>query len=153
MTPADLEALVHRELKALPRPAAPETLLPRVMTAIQRRLARPWYTRALFTWPLAGQAACLVALLALVGGLGLWLPIAHESGGTLLSALLGNETQRIAGAAARVGATVNAIEVLRRTLVEPLYAYAVILILTMCATSAVLGAALARVALGGALRP
>ena len=153
MTPADLEVFVHRHLKALPRPSAPDTLLPRVLTAIKRRLERPWYTRALFTWPLAGQAACLVALLAAVGGGALWLPIAHDAGGHLLSALFGNETQRIATAAARVGAAMNAIEVIRRTLVEPLYAYAVILILTMCAASAVLGAALARVALGEAIRP
>lgn len=153
MTFVDLEAFIHRQLKALPCPPAPDTLLPRVMSAIQRQLERPWYTRALFTWPLAGQAACLAALLAVVAGLALWLPLAHDAGGALLSELFGNETQPIATAAARVGAAVNAIEVIRRTLVEPLYAYVVILILTMCATGAVLGAALARVALGGALRP
>ena len=153
MTPADLEVFVHRYLKALPRPSAPDTLLPRVLTAIQRRLARPWYARALFTWPLAGQAACLVALLVVVGGVALWLPIAHDTAGNLLLSPLGNETQRIATAVARVSVAVNTIEVLRRTLIEPLYAYAVILILTMYATSAVLAAALARVALGGAIRP
>ena len=153
MTFVDLEVFIHHQLKALPCPPAPDTLLPRVMSAIQRQLERPWYTRALFTWPLAGQAACLAALLAVVAGLALWLPIAHDAGGAFLSELFGNETQPIATAAARVGAAVNAIEVIRRTLVEPLYAYVVILILTMCATGAVLGAALARVALGGALRP
>jgi hypothetical protein len=153
MTPADLEAFVHRQLKALPCPPAPHTLLPRLMTAIQRRLERPWYARSLFTWPLAGQAACIVALLVVVGGVALWLPIAHDTAGNLLLSPLGNETQRIATAAARVSVAVNTIEVLRRTLIEPLYAYAAILILTMYATSAVLAAALARVALGGAIRP
>jgi hypothetical protein len=152
MTPADLEAFVHRQLTALPRPPAPHTLLPRVMTAIQRQLERPWYARAVFTWPLAGQAACLVALLLVVGGVALWLPNSHDTAGNLLLSPLGNETQRIATAAARVSVAVNAIEVLRRTLIEPLYAYAVIVILTMCATSAALAAALARVALGGAIQ-
>ena len=153
MTSVDLEGFVHRQLKALSCPSAPNTLLPRIMSAIQQRLERPWYTRALFTWPLAGQAACVVALLAVVGGVALWLPNARDAGSTLLSALFGNETQRIATAVARVGAAVSAIEVVRRTLVEPLFAYVVILMLTMCATGAVLGAALARVALGGAIRP
>src|SRR5262245_17295482 len=138
MTPADLEAIVHRQLKALPRPQAPNTLLPRVMTAIQRRLERPWYARALFTWPLAGQAACLVALLVVVGGVALWLPIVHDTASDLLLSPLGNETRRIATAAARISRAVNTIEVLHRTLIEPLYAYAVILILTICTTSAVL---------------
>jgi len=153
MTSTDLERFVHRQLRALSYPSAPDTLLPRILSAIQRRLERPWYTRALFTWPLAGQAACVAALLTVVGGVALWLPIAHDAGGTLLSALFGNETQRIASVVARVGMAVNAIEVIRRTLVEPLFAYVVILMLTMCATGAVLGAALARVALGGAIRP
>ena len=150
--PADLEAFVHRRLQALPCPPAPHTLLPRVMTAIQRRLERPWYARAVFTWPLAGQAACLVALLVVVGAFALCLPLAHDTAGNLLLSPLGNETQRVATAAARVGVAMNTLEVLHRTLIEPLYAYAVILILTMCATSAVLAAALAHVALGGAIR-
>ena len=153
MTFVDLEAFIHHQLTVLPRPPAPDTLLPRVMSAIQRRLGRPWYTRALFTWPLAGQAACLVALIAVAGAVALWLPAVHHTGSILLSALFGNETQRIVTAVARVGAAVNAIEVIRRTLVEPLHAYVVVLILTMCATGAVIGAALARVALGGAMRP
>lgn len=153
MAPSDLETFVHRHLKALPPPQAPGTLLPRVMTTIHGQLERPWYTRALFTWPLAGQAAGLVALLAVVSGVALWVPVAHDAGSRLLSALIGSETQRLATAAARIGSAVNAIEVMRRTLVEPLYAYAVVLILVMCATSAVCGAALTRVAFGGALRP
>ena len=47
----ELEALVDRELRRLPPPRAPHTLLPRVMAAVEAWAQRPWYTRAWFAWP------------------------------------------------------------------------------------------------------
>ena len=42
---------MDRELRRLPLPRAPQTLLPRVMAAVQAWAQRPWYTRAWFAWP------------------------------------------------------------------------------------------------------
>ncbi len=53
----DLRAIVDRELRRLPTPRAPETLLPRVLAAVDAWTRRPWYTRAWFTWPAAWRAA------------------------------------------------------------------------------------------------
>ena len=64
-----LEAAISRELKALPELAAPAVLASRVMAAIEQRARVPWYRRSWQTWPVALQAASLVVLLALFGGL------------------------------------------------------------------------------------
>jgi hypothetical protein len=64
-----LEAAVSRELKALPELSAPDALASRVMAAIEQRARVPWYRRSWQTWPAALQAASLVVLLALFGGL------------------------------------------------------------------------------------
>ena len=64
-----LEAAISRELKALPELAAPVALASRVMAAIEQRARVPWYRRSWQTWPAALQAASLVVLLVLFGGL------------------------------------------------------------------------------------
>ena len=64
-----LEAAISRELKALPELMAPGALANRVMAAIGQRARVPWYRRSWQTWPVALQAASLVVLLVLFGGL------------------------------------------------------------------------------------
>jgi hypothetical protein len=64
-----LETAISRELKALPELAAPGALASRVMAAIEQRARVPWYRRSWQTWPAVLQAASLVVLLALFGGL------------------------------------------------------------------------------------
>ena len=64
-----LEAAISRELKALPELAAPGALANRVMAAIGQRARVSWYRRSWQTWPVALQAAALVVMLALFGGL------------------------------------------------------------------------------------
>jgi hypothetical protein len=68
MTPADdeLEGLVDRELRRLPAPRAPQTLLPRVLAAVDAWANRPWYTRAWFAWPIGWRLASLVPLAVLL---------------------------------------------------------------------------------------
>lgn len=119
---ADLEQRVDRELRRLPAPRAPQTLLPRVLAAVEAWVNRPWYTRAWFTWPLGWQVAS-VALLALAFA-GLWmLPPAPPS----------------------VVVTTNAGRVLWRTIVEPFLAYAFVIVVIMCLACAAFGAALSYV--------
>jgi len=64
-----LEAAISRELKALPELTAPAVLANRVMATLEQRARVPWYPRSWQTWPVAMQAASLVVLLALFGGL------------------------------------------------------------------------------------
>jgi|SRR5687768_10325259 hypothetical protein len=119
---ADLEQRVDRELRRLPAPRAPQTLLPRVLAAVEAWVNRPWYTRAWFTWPLGWQVAS-VALLALAIA-GVWmLPPAPPS----------------------VVVTTNAGRVLWRTMVEPFLAYAFVIVVIMCLACAAFGAALSYV--------
>lgn len=118
----DLEQRVDRELRRLPAPRAPHTLLPRVLAAVDAWVNRPWYTRAWFTWPLGWQVAS-VALLALAFA-GIWmLPPAPPS----------------------VVVTTNAGRVLWRTIVEPFLAYAFVIVVIMCVACAAFGAALSYV--------
>jgi hypothetical protein len=64
-----LESEISRELKALPPLTAPASLVNRVMAAIEQRANVPWYQRSWQTWPRSLQAAALVTLLVLFGGL------------------------------------------------------------------------------------
>src|SRR4051812_35357151 len=81
MHPADLETLIDRELRQLTPPRAPQTLLPRVIAAVQAWTARPWYERAWFTWPLGWQLASIAALLVVVAASALLLPRAAAAAG------------------------------------------------------------------------
>jgi hypothetical protein len=119
MQPADLERIVDRELKQLPAPRAPHTLLPRVLAAVEAWSRRPWYSRAWFTWPLGWQIASVA--LAVGAAYGLWfLPSAPPA----------------------LEATTTATRVVWRTLVEPFLVYVFMLVVLMCIACAVLAAAL-----------
>lgn len=119
---ADLEQKVDHELRRLPAPRAPHTLLPRVLAAVDAWMNRPWYTRAWFTWPVGWQVAS-VGLLALVVA-GVWM---------------------LPPAPASVVVTTNAGRVLWRTMVEPFLAYAFVIVVIMCVACAAFGAALSYV--------
>jgi hypothetical protein len=122
MTFTDLEHYVHRELRRLPSPVAPHTLLPRVLAAVDAWARRPWYTRAWFTWPAGWQVASIVAVVLVA--IGTWmLPSAPPS----------------------LIVTTNAGRVLWRTMVEPFLIYAFGIVVIMCAACAVFGAALSYV--------
>ena len=115
----ELERRVHEELRRLPGPLAPRTLLPRVLAAVDAWANRPWYARAWFTWPLGWQIASVAALAFAVYG-----------------------TWNLPPLPASVVATTNAGGVIWRTLIEPLLGYVVFLVVLMCLACAVFGAAL-----------
>jgi hypothetical protein len=121
MTPDndDLAAFVDRELRRLPTPRAPQTLLPRVLAAADAWARRPWYTRAWFAWPAGWRVASVAAVALLV--FGVWkLPPAPAS---------------LVGAA---GAT----RVVWDLLVAPALPYAVAFVVLMALTCAAVGFAL-----------
>jgi hypothetical protein len=69
-----LEKEIDRELKALPEIPAPATLILRIMQAIARRQALPWFKRAWQTWPGSLRVVSFGLLVLLFGGLcfGIW---------------------------------------------------------------------------------
>src|SRR3954467_15095535 len=109
----ELESRVDRDLRRLPLPMAPATLLPRVLAAVDAWARRPWYTRAWFTWPAGWQAASIVAVLLVA--IGLWMrPPSPPS----------------------LVAPTNAGRVLGRTMVEPFLIYAFGIVVIMCVACA-----------------
>lgn len=79
-----LEELIHRELQKLPERRAPETLIPRVLAAIQAQAERPWWRQSWSAWPPKMQLLFLTVSLSLFGlalmGGSLWWESAGLSG-------------------------------------------------------------------------
>ncbi len=142
MRPADLETFVDTELRRLPLPRAPLTLLPRVLAAVQQWSRRPWYARAWFTWPLAGQIASAAALMLIVVASAILIASAQTAVYEMAARLLSGVTP----VAQRAEAALNAARVVWRVLIEPLTVYAFVWVVLMCLACAAFGTALNHVA-------
>ena len=68
MDELDLERLVDRELKRLPTPRAPRSLMARVMTAVVAPRPQPWYARPWLAWPRALQVLSVAAFVGVATG-------------------------------------------------------------------------------------
>jgi hypothetical protein len=135
----DLEALVDRELRRLPQPHAPRTLLPRVMSAVEALARRPWYSRAWVTWPLAWQVVSVAALIAIVAGGALLLPQARSAVATVATAFAADDVTTVSH---QVAETTGGARILWRTLLEPLLSYVFAVVVLMVLACVVFGAAL-----------
>jgi hypothetical protein len=142
MNDAELETLIDGELRRLPAPSAPPTLLPRVLMSVRAWTARPWYERAWFTWPVGWQVASAAALILLVIAGAVLMPGARAAASTLAAPAIGE----LAMVAARMAVAANAAAVLWRALVEPFVAYVFGVVALMCLACATFGAALNHVA-------
>jgi hypothetical protein len=151
MDPADLERLVDRELRALPPPRAPRTLLPRVMAAVEEAAAeQPWYARTWLTWPVGWQIASLVFLFSAIAGAAILWPTVEAAINTL--SFVTEVRGDVASTARDVETATTALRVLWRTLLAPVVPYAFALVLLMCAACAIFGTALNHLVFGKALR-
>jgi hypothetical protein len=147
MSDWDLERLVDRELKRLPQPRAPHTLMARVLEAV-RMPERPWYARPWRQWPPVWQLASAMVVLAVV--MGSTLAVQYGLQALNPQALPGQATAAWAsGLIARASAVGRGLETIWHVLVEPLALVAVVPVLMMFAASLVFGAALGRLAFGG----
>ena len=150
MDPADLERLIAGELRRLPAPRAPRTLLPHVMAALEETAARPWYSRAWLTWPLGWRVASAIALAATIAGGVLLLPTLHAAVAAL--AIVADVRGDVAETTRQMETAATAVRVLWGALLAPVVPYALALVLLMCAACAVFGTALNHMVFGKALR-
>jgi hypothetical protein len=67
MTPEELEKFIHRQLQGLPAHRAPDSLESRVLAAIERRAAIPWYHQSWSYWPAAVRTAFVVLAMGVTG--------------------------------------------------------------------------------------
>lgn len=130
MTPLDDDRLT-RELKRLPLPAAPPTLVGRVMFAVAALDRRPWYRRAWVTWPEPLQIGSALVMVALAIATWWYAPLVWD---------MRPEWARSAVALGRV----------LNSLLLPLALYAGGLAILISLGCAAAWAAINRVALGGA---
>ena len=134
MDPADLERLLDRELKRLPAPRAPRTLLPRVMAGVSGTQRPTVPATGWSTWSPAWQASSVGVLLLLVATVA-WL-FATPPAPVV-------ESTRTAGEVAAV------MRVFWDVLLQPVATYIFVLGLSLALACAAAWAAL-ELALGGA---
>jgi hypothetical protein len=152
MDPADLdrlERLVDDELRQLPVPRAPGTLLPRVLAAVEQRAQPPWYRRAWRTWPVGAQIAS-AAFCLLILAVAITAPRQLLAGVARLAATSHSVGETIAAADQAQSAT-RAAWVLWRVVLQPLVPYAFAVSMLMCVACVVFGVALNYVVFGRTL--
>ena len=153
MNAFELDRFVGAQLRALPQPGAPETLLPRVLAAARAWTERPWYAREWFAWPFLWQAAS-AAMLALIIGSGVVLtPALH----LFLVRTIVSPAAAVTASAAPIAGTLevflNVARVIWRGLVGPLLPYAFAIVLLMFGACLAFGLALNRLVVGRVLHP
>jgi hypothetical protein len=142
MNPIDLEQLVDAELKGLPTPRAPRTLLPRVLAATAA-LPRPQPSRGWVAWPRLWQfAGGLVAAAVLVGAWKL-AAIAQPFVNELWPAGASSVTRS-------AGDTATVVRVLWDVVLQPVATYVSVLAISFALACALLWSAVERLAPGGA---
>jgi hypothetical protein len=148
MPRVDLEQRVHEELRRLPAPMAPRTLLPRVMAAVQAWTERPWYARAWFTWPIGLQVLSLAAVAGMLAGAVVVAPGAVQVVRDAMTARASGTAVAVASAARQVEGGVIAARALWRALGAPLVPYVFVVVMLMGVACVTFGTALNRVAFG-----
>lgn len=146
MSPIDLEQLVDAELKRLPAPRAPRTLLPRVLAAVstqhQAKPARGWAM-----WPRGWQFAGGVVAAAVF--VGIWKVAALTQ--PYVAALLSiGGFDRAASFTRSADEAAAVVRVLWEVLLQPVATYVSVLAISLVLACALLWTAVERLAPGGA---
>ena len=150
MHPDELARLVDAELKRLPAPKAPETLRLRVMAAVRAvppvtvPVGRP------LGWSVLSRVAAAAAAVSLVGGLWWFWPVVQGQVFALVSAAAEGPLFRLVDVWRQAEALSTAVDVIWRVIFQPVGWVLLPLVLLMWIACATFGAALSRVALGGA---
>ena len=146
----DLDHQLDHELRRLPAPIAPVSLLPRVMQAVAQAEEKPWYSRAWVTWPRPVQLSSAVLLLALMAGLWRIAPIAFASIPDFWSPALAAGADRIAPVMRFLKDGSTLTRVLWDVLIQPIAVYFLMLTVALALACGLLWTAVKRIALGEA---
>jgi len=148
MNPDDLERLVDAELKCLPVPRAPGTLLPRVLAATIDRAPEPWYARPWLAWPRAWQAASAVLLVAFGTALAVVLPALQQAQWPTPTTWAGVLPGGAAALLTAMSQAATVVRVLCRMVVEPAALALLAAAVSLSLACAALRVVFARLALG-----
>lgn len=132
MHPRELEQIVGGRLRRLPLPRAPETLLPRVLAAVQAWAQRPWYARAWFTWPAPLQLGSVIALVLLFLLTALILPAVQTMALGIFGGPVAAAATYLSAAWQGAAAATQTVRVLWRALAEPIAPYVFVVVVAMC---------------------
>ena len=135
---AELEKRVDDALADLPPLAAPDTLLPRVLAAVQAWAERPWYQRAWLTWPVGLQVASAALLCVIVAGGALAIPLIHAQGAQAIAFVNARMPVDVPGLGASLRVSASALVLAWRALVQPLLLF----VLPLAFVAGVAGAAI-----------
>jgi len=147
MSPIDLEHIVDAELKRLPAPRAPRTLLPRVLAAAaaQERHVKP--ARGWAAWPRGWQFAGGVVAAAVFVGIWRLVSFAQPYIADVLSIGGFDRATSVTRSADEAAAVVR---VLWEVLLQPVATYVSVLAISLVLACALLWTAVERLAPGGA---
>lgn len=147
MSPIDLEQIVDAELKRLPTPRAPRTLLPRVLAAAaaQEQHARP--ARGWAMWPRRWQFAGGLIAAALFVGIWRLVSFAQPYIADVLS--IGG-FDRAASVTRSADEAAAVVRVVWDVLLQPVATYVSVLAISLALACALLWTAVERLAPGGA---
>ena len=151
MDPSNLERRIAWELAHLPSPAAPATLLPRVMAAVQAWATRPWYERAWTTWPIGWRVAALALFVVGAVGASLIVPALTSALQEAGTAVLAKVSSRVPDLGTRVEVISLAAPVLWRALIYRVLFIAFIVVAFMSLACAMVAAVLNRAVFGRAM--
>ncbi len=146
MDPADLERLIDAQLKQLPAPQAPATLLPRVLAAACR--PAPWHARPWLAWPRPWQVASATLFVALGIGAAMVItgwPLAPHAGSAPLFSHVGSGFSRISSV---VQQTTTLARALWQVLLGPAAFWLLAVTISLSLACALFWSALERVAVG-----
>lgn len=151
MDPGDLERRLGWELRRLPAPGAPDTLLPRVMAAVQAWTLRPWYERAWFTWPIGLRVASAAVMLLVAAGIFLALPQLQTIAAAAAAAVPARYGFEWADFGPQLETTALAARVVWHAFVHPVLVVAFVIVAVMALAGATVAVALNRAVFGRAL--
>jgi hypothetical protein len=147
MNPIDLEQIVDAELKRLPTPRAPRTLLPRVIAATAAQQPPAATARGWGAWPRAWQFAGGVVAVAVLFAARELLAVL-QSFLAQVAPLAGFE--RAAAFTRSADDTATVVRVLWDVLLQPVATYVSVLAISFALACALLWTAVERLAPGGA---
>jgi len=146
----DLDHELDYELRRLPAPRAPQTLMPRVLQAVAALESKPWYSRAWVAWPHELQVASAVMLALLLGGLWSLAPAGQQWVVDAVSPAATAVSVRVALAAEWVGQVATVSRLLWQVLLQPIAFYFLALMIAATVIGALFWTAVNRLALGEA---